>query len=165
MAFFSKVINKVFGSKSEKDLKKLYPFVDKINTEFSSLSNLSDKELRSKFDIIVENLTTLIQNKKNNLVEKNINADKIDEMLYEIEQNYLDESMVEVYAIIKDAARRICKQEYTVMGQQTDWNMVHYDVQLIGGICLHNGQIAEMKTGEGKTLVSTLPIILNAITK
>ena len=165
MAFFSKVINKVFGSKSEKDLKKLYPFVDKINNKFSSLANLSDKELKSKFDVVIENLTSLIQNKKNDLLEKNINAEKIDEMLYEIEQKYLDENMIEVYAIIKDAARRICGKQYAVMGQDTDWNMVHYDVQLIGGICLHHGKIAEMKTGEGKTLVSTLPIILNAITK
>ena len=165
MAFFSKVINKVFGSKSEKDLKKLYPFVDKINNKFSSLANLSDKELKSKFDVVIENLTSLIQNKKNDLLEKNINAEKIDEMLYEIEQKYLDENMIQVYAIIKDAARRICGKKYAVMGQDTDWNMVHYDVQLIGGICLHHGKIAEMKTGEGKTLVSTLPIILNAITK
>ena len=73
--------------------------------------------------------------------------------------------MIDVFAIVKDAARRLCGTEYLVMDQSVKWEMIHYDVQLIGGIALHQGKIAEMKTGEGKTLVSTLSIVLNAMTK
>ena len=165
MAIFSKVIKKIFGSKSAKDLKKLYPYIDKINEEFNLLSNISDDELKKKFSDISDNLTLIIKDKKEEFIKQKLDDNKIDEMLYDVEQNYLDEKMVSIYAIIKDAARRICNYEYLVMEQSTIWNMVPYDVQLIGGIALHKGKIAEMKTGEGKTLVSTLPIILNAITK
>ena len=71
--------------------------------------------------------------------------------------------MVKVFAIVKDAARRLRGTTFNVMETQMNWDMVHYDVQLIGGIVLHQGKISEMKTGEGKTLVSTLPIVLNAM--
>ena len=142
MAIFSKVIKKVFGSKSEKDLKKLYPYIDKINEKFNLLSNISDDELKKKFSEISDNLSLIIKDKKEEFVKQKLDDDKIDEMLYDVEQNYLDEKMVPIYAIIKDAARRICNYEYLVMEQSTIWNMVHYDVQLIGGIALHQGKIS-----------------------
>ena len=88
----------------------------------------------------------------------------VDNKLYELEKKFLDDHMAKIFAIVKDACRRLCKQKYMVMGQEVEWNMIPYDVQLIGGVVLHQGKIAEMKTGEGKTLVSTLAIILNAIT-
>ena len=72
--------------------------------------------------------------------------------------------MVQVFAIVKDVSRRLSGTKFKVMDMEMNWEMVHYDVQLIGGIVLHQGKIAEMKTGEGKTLVSTLPIVLNAMT-
>ena len=72
--------------------------------------------------------------------------------------------MIKIFAIVKDVARRLKGTKFKVMDTEMIWDMVHYDVQLIGGIVLHQGKISEMKTGEGKTLVSTLPIVLNAIT-
>ena len=165
MAIFKNIINKVFGSKSEKDLKAIRPIVEEINVEFSKLKNISDEELKSNFNKVVYGLSDLIKSNKESLIKNKVNPEKIDEELYTLEQDYLNENLVKVYALVKDAARRISDKEYNVMGQRLEWKMVHYDVQLIGGIALHNGKIAEMKTGEGKTLVSTLPIILNAITK
>ena len=95
MAIFSKVIKKVFGSKSEKDLKKLYPYIDKINEDFNLLSDISDDELKKKFSEISDNLTLIIKDKKEEFVKQNLDDNKIDEMLYDVEQNYLDEKMVE----------------------------------------------------------------------
>ncbi|MDF1849273.1 MAG: preprotein translocase subunit SecA [Verrucomicrobiales bacterium] len=77
---------------------------------------------------------------------------------------YLDEILPEAYAVVKNTARRLCGQEWNVCDQPVKWEMVHFDVQLIGGIGLHRGMIAEMATGEGKTLVATLPVFLNALT-
>ena len=81
-----------------------------------------------------------------------------------IESRMLDQIMPEVYAVVKNTARRLCGQEHIVCDTPLKWNMVHFDVQLIGGIALHRGMIAEMATGEGKTLVGTLPVTLNALT-
>jgi preprotein translocase subunit SecA len=77
---------------------------------------------------------------------------------------YLEQILPEAYAVVKNAARRLCGQVLTINGQSIPWEMVHFDVQLIGGIALHRGMIAEMQTGEGKTLVATLPVYLNALT-
>lgn len=77
---------------------------------------------------------------------------------------YLEEILPEAYAVVKNAARRLCGQEWIVCEHPVKWEMVHFDVQLIGGVALHRGMIAEMATGEGKTLVSTLPVYLNALT-
>jgi preprotein translocase subunit SecA len=81
-----------------------------------------------------------------------------------IEQKMLNDILPEAYAVVKNAARRMCGREITVCDQPLGWNMVHFDVQLIGGVALHRGMIAEMATGEGKTLVGTLPVYLNALT-
>jgi preprotein translocase subunit SecA len=82
----------------------------------------------------------------------------------EVESKLLEDILPEVYAVVKNAARRLCGQDVMVTDQPVKWNMVHFDVQLIGGIALHRGMIAEMATGEGKTLVGTLPVALNALT-
>ena len=81
-----------------------------------------------------------------------------------IEAKMLDDILPEVYAVVKNAARRLCGQEHSVCDTPLKWNMIHFDVQLIGGAALHRGMIAEMATGEGKTLVGTLPVTLNALT-
>ncbi len=81
-----------------------------------------------------------------------------------IEQKMLNDILPEAYAVVKNAARRMCGSEMIVCDQPLGWNMVHFDVQLVGGIALHRGMIAEMATGEGKTLVGTLPVYLNALT-
>jgi len=97
--------------------------------------------------------------------------EKAKEAFNNIEENfsdkrakYLDKILPEAYAVVKNAARRMLGSSLTVGDQETEWNMVHFDVQLVGGIALHRGMIAEMMTGEGKTLVGTLPVYLNALT-
>ena len=164
MPIFSKIISKVFGNKTDKDLKKLEPYIDEIDKHYVPLSALSDDDLKSKFSSMKSELHNQISKSKNEFIEQEISQEAIDNKLYQIEQDYLNSHMSEVFAIIKDACRRLCGTEYTVMGQSSKWEMIPYDVQLIGGVVLHQGNIAEMKTGEGKTLVSTLPIILNAMT-
>ena len=163
MSIITKVITKVFGNKSEKDLKKIKPFIQEINKKYSELSDLSDSQLKDKFQSIKEKFNQLINNSKNEFSKQKLKNEEIDNKLYDLEKIFLNDHMTEVFAIVKDASRRLCGTKYNVMDQEIEWNMIHYDVQLIGGIVLHNGNIAEMKTGEGKTLVSTLPIVLNAI--
>ncbi|MBI45541.1 MAG: preprotein translocase subunit SecA [Candidatus Marinimicrobia bacterium] len=164
MSIFSKVIGKVFGNKADKDLKALSPYTEQINSHYKAFSSLQDQELQDQFTQIQSNFLTLIENNKNELSKANLSNEEVDNKLYELERKFLDENMINVFALIKDACRRLCGKKYMVMGQEVEWNMIPYDVQLIGGIVLHQGKIAEMKTGEGKTLVSTLAIILNAIT-
>ena len=164
MSIFSKVITSVFGKKSDKDLKKILPIVEEINIKYDSLSKLSDDELKLEFRKIKDDLQLLISSNKDKYLNDGKDANTIDDLLYNDETEYLNKNMVNVFAIVKDASRRLCGSSYQVMGQKMKWDMIHYDVQLIGGIVLHQGNIAEMKTGEGKTLVSTLAIALNAIT-
>ena len=164
MSIFSKVITSVFGKKSDKDLKKILPIVEEINIKYDSLSKLSDDELKLEFQKIKDDLQLLISSNKDKYLNDGKDANTIDDLLYNDETEYLNKNMINVFAIVKDASRRLCGSSYQVMGQKMKWDMIHYDVQLIGGIVLHQGYIAEMKTGEGKTLVSTLAIALNAIT-
>ena len=159
MSIFNKIITKVFGKKSDKDLKKINPIINQINDEYSKFNSLSDEDLKNIFLDIKSKLASIIQDYK----DKNKNSDSDDE-LKKIEKEYLNNNMVKVFALVKDVARRLRGTKFKVMETEMIWDMVHYDVQLIGGIVLHQGKISEMKTGEGKTLVSTLPIVLNAIT-
>ena len=158
------VLSKIFGSKSDKDIKAVIPRVKEINTIYDTLSSLSDNELISQYQDLKRELKNLIISKKEELISSNEDIDLIDETLNKLETDFLNQNLAKVFAIVKDASRRLCGQEVTVMDQKIDWNMVHYDEQLIGGIVLHEGKVAEMKTGEGKTLVSTLPVVLNALT-
>ena len=164
MSIFGRIITGIFGKKSDKDLKELYPFVDEINSIYPSLSNLSDDEIKNRFKLIKDDLKTKLSSSKSKFVDEGLDSQSLDEALLKIEQDYLDEKMAEVFAIIKDCSRRLDGTTFKMMGVEETWSMVHYDVQLVGGVVLHQGRIAEMKTGEGKTLVSTLPIVLNALT-
>ena len=164
MSILTKVVTTIFGKKSDKDLKKINPYINEINQQYDSLNALSDSQIKEKFESIKNSLQEEIKCKKEDYLKENINPDDLDDKLYLLEKEYLDNHMVEVFAIVKDVARRLCGTSYQVMNQPMEWNMIHYDVQLVGGIVLHQGKISEMKTGEGKTLVSTLPIVLNAIT-
>ena len=119
------LIKKIFGTYSEKELKRIRPIVEKINSLEPEMENLSDKELRAKTDEFKDRL--------NNKGET------------------LDDILPEAFAVVREASKRVL-------------GLRHFDVQLIGGIVLHQGRIAEMKTGEGKTLVATLPVYLNALT-
>lgn len=88
----------------------------------------------------------------------------LDQDFYKLREKYLNKILPEAFAVVKNAARRMCGRAYDIMGHEQVWEMVHFDVQLLGGIALHRGFIAEMATGEGKTLVATLPVYLNALT-
>ncbi|HRG24127.1 MAG TPA: preprotein translocase subunit SecA [Chitinophagaceae bacterium] len=207
-------IQKIFGgSKSEKDVKKIEPYVAKINQFFSSYQSLSNDQLRGKTQEfrgrIKEHLTAIdaeIAEKNaaaealpfNDLLGKDAVYQEVDKLKKDRDkkiEEILEQILPEAFAVVKETARRfkentelvstatdmdrdlsvkkdyvtidgdksIFKNTWTAAGGQVTWNMVHYDVQLIGGIVLHQGKIAEMATGEGKTLVSTLPSYLNAL--
>ena len=164
MSIISKVIKGILGDKPSKDRKLIWPIVEEINEFQNSLSSKSDEEIKQQYIDLKMELSDLINLKKEELSSRNIDEDELDEQLYTIEKTFLDDKMVEVFSIVKESAKRLVGTTFSVMGQAMTWDMVHYDVQLMGGIVLHQGKISEMKTGEGKTLVSTLPIALNALT-
>ena len=114
---------KLFKTYSEKEVKRVMPIVNKINSLEEEMTKLTDKELREKTDYFKKQLA---------------------------EGKTLDDILPEAFAVVREASKRTL-------------GMRHFDVQLIGGIILHQGRIAEMKTGEGKTLVATLPVYLNAL--
>src|SRR5215472_12746204 len=138
------IIKKIFGSKSEREVRKLAPRVKEINEIESGLQKLSDDELRAKTAAWKEELSKIEDNEE--LAER------------------LNEILPEAFAVVKNACRRLVGKEIIVREHPLKWEMIPFDVQLIGGIGLHNGKIAEMATGEGKTLVATLPVYLNALT-
>ncbi|HKJ91385.1 MAG TPA: preprotein translocase subunit SecA [Oceanipulchritudo sp.] len=133
----SKVFKRFSGSHYRRFLKKAQPKVIRINQLEKEYQALSDEELRSKTDQFRQRLK---------------------------DGEILEDLLPEAFAVVKNAARRLCGQEIEYVGVRDTWNMVHFDVQLLGGMSLHQNSIAEMATGEGKTLVATLPLYLNALT-
>jgi preprotein translocase subunit SecA len=131
-----KLLNNIIGDPNAKAIQKLTPLIQQINTHEQELQKLTDSELQAK---TIE-FQTRIQNNET-----------------------VDQLLPEAYAVVKNACRRLIGQKWQVCGNETEWNMIPYDVQLIGGIVIHQGCISEMKTGEGKTLVCTLPLYLNAL--
>ncbi|MFC1468108.1 preprotein translocase subunit SecA [Verrucomicrobiota bacterium] len=131
------ITKKIFGTKNERDLKKLQPLVDRINQFEAEYQTFTDEQLKAKTPELQQRLQ---------------NGETTDDIL------------CEAFAVVKNACRRLCGTTEEVCGHTLTWNMVPYDVQLIGGIAIHQGKIAEMATGEGKTLVATLPVYLNALT-
>jgi len=176
-----KIFTKLFGSKHEKDVKKIQPIVDQINKLYEPLQSLSDEAFRNKGTelrkkvrdslIPIENKIADIEKKLDNSDLSHEESEKLNDTLDNIRKEYesatasiLDEVLPETFALVKETCRRLKGHTYEVMGREMVWDMVPYDVQLIGGMVLHQGKIAEMATGEGKTLVSTLPVFLNALT-
>jgi len=131
------LLKAILGTKNERDLKKLRPYVGRINEREKELQALSDDALKAKTQEFRERAA---------------------------KGETLDDLMVEAFAVVKNACRRLCGTVVDVCGHPQTWDMVPFDTQLIGGIALHHGKIAEMATGEGKTLVATLPTYLNALT-
>lgn len=174
-----KFLKKIFPSKNEKDVKELLPIVDEINSYYEQYKSLSDDELRAKTTELkqrISDATSEIEKRINELneklksdVEHNERMEAYDELaelnkqLYETIAETLDEILPESFAVVKDTCRRLCGKSWEAAGTKIQWNMIPYDVQLIGGIVLHKGKISEMATGEGKTLVATLPLFLNAL--
>ena len=174
-----KILKKIFGDKHEKDLKVLWPIVDEINGHYETIKNLTDDELKNKTKEFKEKIQSHTEVTRKQIAElktrlqsdedfdRNAAYDELqglEDALNDEYEEILDELLPEAYAVVKSTCQRLVGQSWTVAGNKSTWEMVPYDVQLIGGIVLHQGKIAEMATGEGKTLVATLPLYLNSLT-
>ncbi|MEL1230341.1 MAG: preprotein translocase subunit SecA [Candidatus Neomarinimicrobiota bacterium] len=157
------VLAKLFGTKSDREIKKLRPSIDRINQLFESLSSKTDEDLVNRTNELKEFVINARNDKENSLPSEMDKQQRSNEIL-KAEQGALGLIMEEAFAMVKETCRRMCGSSWRVSGQEINWEMVPYDVQLFGAITLHNGKVAEMKTGEGKTLVATMPIFLNALT-
>jgi len=157
------VLAKLFGTKSDREVKKLRPSIDRINQLFEPLSTKTDEELVDRTNELKEFVINARNEKENSLSSEMDKQQRSHEIL-KAEQGALGLIMEEAFAMVKETSRRMCGSSWRVSGQEINWEMVPYDVQLFGAITLHNGKVAEMKTGEGKTLVATMPIYLNALT-
>lgn len=213
--FLGKIMEAIFGSKYEKDVKSINPLVKQINEEYAKLKALSHDELRAKTGYFKQRIADYLSGidaeitALQNAIQTNpdMSASDKEEVYTEIDkqkknrdrqlEEILNQILPEAFAVVKETARRftenetitatateldrnlaakedvdyvsieadqaVYKNEWTAAGGRVKWAMVHFDVQLIGGIVLHQGKIAEMGTGEGKTLVATLPAYLNAL--
>lgn len=157
------IFAKLFGTKSDREIKKLAPTVSQINQFYENLESKTDQDLISR----TKELRKFVVNtrlEKEKALPTTMDEKERGEQILKAEQGALGLIMVEAFAIVKDVSRRMFGSSWRVSEQETIWEMIPYDVQLIGAIILHNGKVAEMKTGEGKTLVATMPIYLNALT-
>ena len=212
MAIITSLLKKFFGTKADRDLKEIQPFVDKIREVFPGIDKLSNDELREESNklkrLIAERISedearkkeirAKLEDVKIDVSEKEALATEVDKLSKKIDEK-IEEVLLEVlpaaFAIMKSTARRfkensvievmaseldrdlaakhdfvsiegdkaIWQNNWMAGGNRIVWDMVHYDVQLFGGVVLHQGKISEMATGEGKTLVATLPVFLNAL--
>jgi preprotein translocase subunit SecA len=169
----------VFGSKHDREVKNLQPLVDEINEIYEELQSLSDDELRAKTDefrAYIRERTGEIQEELTEVREtraRTMDSDERDRLLARVRDleealnqavsDALDELLPEAYAVVKETCRRLMGKEVTFTNQKSVWDMIPYDVQLVGAIALHRGVACEMATGEGKTLSATMPLYLNAL--
>ena len=176
------IIGKLFGSKHEKDVNALLPIVEQINTYGEQLQALSDADLQAKTPAFRTQIQDAVRETEDQIAElrndlqgdMDISArerllDDITALEKErdtITKDILDEILPEAFAVVKEACRRLKDRQWTydLLGHPAVWDMVPFDVQLVGGIVQHEGKISEMATGEGKTLVATMPVYLNALT-
>ena len=210
---FNKLLRSLFGDKSSRDMKLIQPLVEKVKAVYPEVQKLNNDALRQRTKDIQRQVQDSANQQKEEIeklkatIEETpideradifAQIDKLEKEVLEIYEKALNEVMPEVFAIVKETARRFAENEETVVtatdfdrelaadprhdfitidgdqaiyhnhwtagGNDLKWEMVHYDVQLFGGTVLHQGKIAEMATGEGKTLVATLPVFLNALT-
>jgi preprotein translocase subunit SecA len=175
-----RLMTAVLGTRFDRERKRLQPVVDDIKGHEERLRDLSDVDLRAQTDRfrarIAERTGTLRGELEAVRAAKHACADPtereaLEARFGELEANWkrelaatLEDLLPEAYATVREACRRLLGSTVTVTGHELTWDMVPYDVQLIGGVVLHQGRIAEMATGEGKTLVATLPLYLNALT-
>ena len=210
---FNKLLKSLFGDKSSRDMKLIQPLVEQVKAVYPEVQKLDNDALRQRTKTLQLQVQNSAQEQKARIEELKATIentpideradifaqiDKIEKEVLEIYEQALNEVMPEVFAIVKETARRFAENEevvvtatdfdrelagdpkkdfitidgdkaiyhnhWTAGGNDLKWEMVHYDVQLFGGVVLHQGKIAEMATGEGKTLVATLPVFLNALT-
>jgi len=176
-----KFLTKIFGTKHDKDIKRLMPIVDEINEIYGQLHDLTDDDLRAKTADLKARIKAHCAETEKALEDEQKKLDNLDltfdevqaikdeiealeKQLHEETEEILNEILPEAFAIVKETCRRHVGKEWQAAGATIQWNMIPYDVQLMGGIVLHEGKIAEMATGEGKTLVAVLPTFLNALT-
>ncbi len=179
------LLSGVFGTRHERERKRIQPIVDEINEHYERLYEVSEEELRgqtAKFraQVLAETgelearIAELKEKKKTTsdpAAREEIDSELggmdgsggVEEALREATAAVLEDILPEAFATVREACRRLVGSKVSVTGHEMEWNMVPYDVQLMGGIQLHSGRIAEMATGEGKTLVATLPLYLNAL--
>ena len=172
-------VKTLLGSHHKREAKRLQPLIDEVNEFAEGYASLSDEQLRAKteeFKQRVESAAADLKAEIEQLREKKRHSEdasdrelfslQIGELESELLENVEDslaEILPEAFAAVKDACRRLVGKEIVVTGQNMTWDMIPYDVQLIGAIALHRGKVEEMATGEGKTLVATMPLYLNAL--
>jgi preprotein translocase subunit SecA len=170
---------RMFGSKNERDVEKLRPYIEQINSHLEGLKSWTDEQLRGKTDEfrahikeatkeIEEEIASAKMSLKEeaSYEEREATYSRIDDLNKELDAKInetLDGLLPEAFAVVKETCRRLVGTTWDVAGAKMMWDMVPFDVQLMGGVALHQGKIAEMATGEGKTLVATLPAYLNAL--
>ena len=182
---FKRLLTGVFGSRHDRERRRVQPIVDEINEHYARLESVSEAQLQgqtAKFRVLLAERTATFEARIAELRErKRTAADAAEREAIDVElggkdgrggveselretiAEGLDELLPEAFATVREACRRLLGSTVMVTGHGLEWNMVPYDVQLMGGIQLHDGRIAEMGTGEGKTLVATLPLYLNAL--
>lgn len=174
-----KLLKKLFGDKGSQDLKRYEPLVKEINEIFAGLAKYEDEQLINRVAEIKEEIAAKLaplrqeieslettyrqtnEDSERNRIDNQIDSTRKE--LKKLTKETLDDYLPEVFAIVKDTCRRMVGKSFLVKEHELEWNMVPFDVQLIGGMALHDGKIAEMATGEGKTLVATLPLFLNSL--
>ena len=213
MSFVNDILSKFLGNKSQRDMKALMPYIEKIKAVYPEINALSNDELRERTILLkkkihdsvagdeneIQSLKDKVENENPTIDEREKiyrDIDKLEKEITEKLENSLNDVLPEAFSIIKETARRftenktitvtasdfdrdlaaihdfveingdkaIYSNSWIAGGNMIEWAMIHYDVQLIGGAVLHQGKISEMATGEGKTLVATLPVFLNALT-
>jgi preprotein translocase subunit SecA len=173
------LMTSVFGTRFDRERKRIQPIVDQIHGHEERLKQLDESELKTQTPRFRERLAARIGALKAELEEVReakhgcadpVERDELEGRFQDLEKRYkkevadvLDELLPEAFATVREACRRLLGTTVQVTGRELVWDMVPYDVQLIGGVVLHQGKIAEMATGEGKTLVATLPLYLNAL--
>ena len=172
-------VTQVFGTRFSREMKRLRPIVEQIKEHELRLSGITEEELkeqtekfRSKIRDRTKDLEETIESLRDKRQQTDNSSRRVDlterivateAELTETIQTILDEILPEAFATVREACRRLLGKPITITGTEMSWDMVPYEVQLIGGIVLHQGKIAEMATGEGKTLVATMPLYLNAL--
>lgn len=170
-----KLLKKIFGDKNSKDVKELQPIVAEIIEEYEKIKSLSDEELKGKTAEFKEKIQNHVSETKQKIEEIKTRLqtdedfdrhgayDELDQLEDQLNDQYeevLNEILPEAFAVIKATCERLIGKSWTVMGNKITWDMVPYDVQLMGGVVLHQGKIAEMATGEGKLLLQLCLSIL-----
>ena len=154
---------KIFGTKSDREIKKILPIVDQVNQFYDTLKDKDISYLQSRTKELQAVIKKSIEQQESKKLVNIDDSKELKKIRSQITNNVLEHHLIESFALVKHACRLLYDEEWEVVGQKIKWEMIPYDEQIIGGVVLHQGKISEMKTGEGKTLVATFPIYLNAL--